>query len=194
MSAIVLASTSLYRRQLLARLVPDFVVQAPSVDEAPLADETPLQTAQRLAKAKAEAVALDHPGALVIGSDQLAELDGRALGKAGTAEAASRQLAACSGKTVRFHTAVTLIAALPGGNVYHHATDCTRVVFRQLDEATITRYVAAEQPFDCAGSFKVEGLGIALFNRVESDDPTALIGLPLIAVAQMLREAGIALP
>ena len=194
MTAIVLASTSRYRRELLARIVPDFVVQAPTVDETPLADETPLQTVQRLAKAKAEAVARDHPGAIVIGSDQLAELDGRALGKAGTAEAACRQLAACSGKTVRFHTAVTLIADFPDGKIHRHATDCTRVVFRQLDEASIARYVAAEQPFDCAGSFKVEGLGIALFSRVESDDPTALIGLPLIAVAQMLREAGVPLP
>lgn len=194
MTRVVLASTSRYRRELLARLLRDFAVDAPDVDETPIAGESPLHAAIRLAAAKAHAVATRHPGAIVIGSDQVAELEGRALGKPGSAEAACAQLEACSGKTVRFHTALCVLDTRGGAPVVHAAVDCTQVVFRPLDAATISRYVHVEQPLDCAGSFKAEGLGIALFERIENSDPTALIGLPLIALARALRESGLSLP
>jgi len=191
---IVLASTSRYRRELLSRLLPEFAVDAPDVAEAPIAGELPHHTAARLASAKAQAVAARHSGAIVIGSDQVAELDGRALGKPGSIEAAREQLAASSGKTVLFHTGLCVVDTRDGAAISRTASDNTQVVFRTLDAATIARYVDIEKPLDCAGSFKVEGLGIALFERVESVDPTALIGLPLIALARLLREAGLRLP
>lgn len=194
MTRVVLASTSRYRRELLARLLPDFAVDAPDVDETPILDESPRDLAIRLASAKAHAVAARHPDAIVIGSDQVAELDGTALGKPGSVEAARAQLAASSGHTVSFHTALCVFDTRSSAMVERSAIDCTQVVFRRLDAATIARYVAAEEPLDCAGSFKAEGLGIALFERIESSDPTALIGLPLIALAHLLREAGLPLP
>lgn len=194
MTRVVLASTSRYRRELLARLLPDFAVNAPDVDETPIAGESPRDIAVRLASAKAQAVAARHPDAIVIGSDQVAELDGRALGKPGSVEAARDQLAASSGKTVLFHTALCVVDARDGSAPVRSAVDSTQVVFRALDAPTIARYVDAEKPLDCAGSFKAEGLGIALFKRIESSDPTALIGLPLIALARLLREAGLSLP
>ena len=194
MTRIVLASTSRYRRDLLARLLPDFAVDAPDVDEVSIGGELPRDLAIRLAFAKAQTVAQRHPDALVIGSDQVAELDGRALGKPGSMTAACDQLAASSGKTVSFHTALCLFDTRDGEAVVRAAVDHTQVVFRTLDTAMIARYVNAERPLDCAGSFKAEGLGIALFERIESLDPTALIGLPLIALARLLREAGIVLP
>lgn len=187
---LVLASTSRYRSELLSRLGLPFRTVAPQVDEAPHPGEAPRALACRLAQEKAEAVAARCPGALVIGSDQVAELDGRALGKPGTIAAAQAQLAASSGRSVLFHTALCLVDARGGA-----ALDCdlTRVVFRTLAAEEIARYVAAEQPLDCAGGFKVEGLGISLFERVENEDPTALIGLPLIRLARRLREAGVAI-
>lgn len=194
MTHVVLASTSRYRRELLARLLPDFAVDAPDVDETPIAGESPRDLAIRLASAKAQAVAARHPDAIIIGSDQVAELDGIALGKPGSVEAARAQLAASSGKTLSFHTALCVLDMRNNAAVAHSARDCTQVVFRTLDAATIARYVDAEKPLDCAGSFKAEGLGIALFERIESSDPTALIGLPLIALAHLLREAGLPLP
>ncbi len=194
MTRIVLASTSPYRRQLLSRLLATFEVAAPQVDETALADETPHETVIRLAAAKAQAVVDRHPQALVIGSDQIAELDGQALGKPGSIEAARRQLAACSAHTVRFHTALCVLDTRNGQATTHTEVDCTRVMFRSLDADTIARYVTAEMPLDCAGSFKAEGLGISLFERIESTDPTALIGLPLIALARQLRAAGLVLP
>ena len=194
MTTLVLASTSRYRRELLMRLGIDFTTAAPAVDEAALAGDAPAQTAARLAMAKAQAVAASHPGALVIGSDQLAELDGQPLGKPGSPAAACAQLAACSGRTVNFHTALCVIDARGVTPIARDALDCPRVVFRMLDADAIARYVEAERPLDCAGSFKAEGLGIALFERIESGDPTALVGLPLIALARLLRECGIALP
>lgn len=194
MTRVVLASTSRYRRELLARLLPDFAVDAPDVDETPIAGESPRDIAVRLASAKAQAVAARHRDAIVIGSDQVAELDGRALGKPGSVEAARDQLAASSGKTVLFHTALCVVDARDGSAPVRSAIDSTQVVFRALDAPTIARYVNAEKPLDCAGSFKAEGLGIALFERIESSDPTALIGLPLIALARLLREAGLSLP
>lgn len=194
MVEIVLASTSRYRRELLARLTSSFRVQAPQVDETALADESPLALARRLALAKAQAVAANCGAALVIGSDQVAELGGRALGKPGSVAAAHAQLAACSGHEVDFHTALCVIDTRGGSNAVRCEIDRTRVVFRPLDAATIERYVEHERPLDCAGSFKCEGLGIALFDRIETIDPTALVGLPLVALARLLRECGIEMP
>jgi septum formation protein len=188
----VLASTSRYRRELLSRLVPDFAVVAPAVDETPAPGETPAMLAVRLAEAKARAVAASEPGALVIGSDQVAELDGRPIGKPGTAERARAQLAASAGRAVVFHTAVCLVDTRSGA--VDAAIDRTVVVFRPLAADEIARYVAHEDPIDAAGGFKAEGAGIALFERIESTDPTALIGLPLIALSRLLRSAGFTLP
>ena len=187
---LVLASTSRYRRELLERLRLPLHIARPEVDETPLDGESVPAMAARLARAKAEAIAGQHPGAWVIGSDQAAELDGQPLGKPGHREAALTQLASMSGRQVRFHTAVCLVR----DGVTLQAQDVTTVRFRPLSAAEIERYVDAEQPFDCAGSFKSEGLGIALFDAIESTDPTALVGLPLIAVSRMLREAGFELP
>jgi septum formation protein len=191
---IVLASTSRYRRELLARLVTDFRIATPDVDETPSADESPAALTRRLAEAKALAVARVYPDALVIGSDQAAELDGRPIGKPGTRAAALAQLAASSGRTVIFHTAVCLADARTSPPRVHAATDRTNVVFRTLTADEIARYVDRETPLDAAGSFKSEGLGITLFERIETTDPTALIGLPLIALAELLRAAGFTLP
>jgi septum formation protein len=192
---IVLASTSAYRAELLGRLLNGFERRSPGTDETPLADETPGERALRLAVAKAEAVAADESGdALVIGSDQVAELEGRMLDKPGTAEVARAQLAASSGRDVYFQTAVCLIDTRPGHQRIATALDQTRVSFRVLAADEIARYVERERPLDCAGSFKCEGLGISLFERIETDDPTALIGLPLIALSRLLRGAGIVLP
>ena len=188
---LVLASTSPYRRDLLARLRLPFDSERPEVDEAPLPGEAPAILVPRLARAKAEAVAMRRPGDWVIGSDQVAELDGAPLGKPGDRDRAIAQLAAMSGRAVAFRTAVAL--AGPDGRRLA-ALDTTTVRFRDLSAGEIARYVDAEQPFDCAGSFKSEGLGIALFAAIESRDPTALVGLPLIATAGLLREAGFALP
>lgn len=191
MNPLVLASTSRYRRELLGRLGLPFEVDRPEVDEAPLAGESPEGTAVRLARAKASAVAVRHTGAWVIGSDQVADLDGRALGKAGAREPALAQLQACSGQRVVFHTALCL---LRNDGSPLAALDRTEVVFRTLDRDDILRYLDAEQPYDCAGSFKCEGLGITLFEAIHSQDPTALVGLPLIALSRALRAAGYRLP
>ena len=190
---LVLASTSRYRRELLTRLTANFRAVAPEVNEAALPGEPPAALAQRLAAAKARDVAQRMPGALVIGSDQVADLDGRILGKPGSPDNAHAQLAACSGREVVFHTAICLVDARETPARAFAASDITRVSFRQLAPDEIARYVAREQPLDCAGSFKVEGLGIALFERIESVDPTALIGLPLMALCRLLRAAGIVL-
>jgi septum formation protein len=189
---LVLASTSTYRRDLLARLGLRFDIARPEVDEAPLSNESAMAMAQRLADAKARAVADRQRDAWVIGSDQVAELNGQALGKPGGFERAADQLAAASGQRVLFHTAVCVFR--------HHDKrtmrfcDLTVVQFRTLGSAEIERYLHAEQPYDCAGSFKSEGLGISLFESIESRDPTALVGLPLIALAKALRQAGLILP
>lgn len=188
--SLVLASTSRYRRELLQRLGLPFECASPEVDETPLNGEAPLALATRLAAAKAAEVAARHPGAWVIGSDQVADLNGQSLGKPGTVEAACAQLAAMSGQTVRFHTAV----CLSGNGDSFTALDLTEVRFRVLERDEITRYVATEQPLDCAGSFKCEGLGISLFEAIDNRDPSALIGLPLIALCRLLRQAGFAVP
>ncbi len=160
------------------------------MDETPLPGEPPSALARRLASAKADVIARQHPGSWAIGSDQVAELNGQPLGKPGSREAACAQLAAMSGHEVLFHTAV----CVSNGDAQLQAIDLTRVRFRTLLMAEIERYVDAEQPLDCAGSFKCEGLGITLFEAIENTDPTALIGLPLIKTAQLLRQAGYQLP
>lgn len=188
---LLLASTSVYRRELLTRLGLSFDTARPDTDETPQPGEAPLALAARLAVAKAEAVAALHPQAWVIGADQVAEFDGRPIGKPGGRDGALAQLAAMSGREVRF---LTGLCVTRHGETPLTALDTTVARFRVLSEAEIVRYVDAEQPYDCAGSFKSEGLGIALFEAIESRDPTALIGLPLIATARLLREAGYALP
>ncbi len=185
---LILASTSRYRSELLTRLGLDFKVEGPGVDEAPAAGEPPAALAARLALAKASAVARRYAAAHVIGSDQVAELDGHALGKPLSEAKAVEQLSAASGRTVVFHTAVALVRP-DGGHETH--TDLTRVRFRRLARAEIERYVALDAPLDCAGSFRSEGLGVALFEAVETEDPSALVGLPLIWLAAALRRAGL---
>jgi len=191
MSPLVLASTSRYRRELLARLGLPFEVDRPEVDESPRPGEPPAELAVRLAEAKALAVAARHPAAWVIGSDQVADRDGLPLGKPGDRDTALAQLLAASGRSVRFHTAFCL--AGPDGRRLA-GLDLTEVRFRPLERDGILRYLDAEQPYDCAGSFKCEGLGIVLFEAIQSRDPTALVGLPLITLSAALREAGFRLP
>lgn len=189
---ILLASTSAYRRALLTRLGLTFESMAPGTDETPQADELPAALVMRLAEAKATAVAQRYPESLVIGADQVAELDGKILGKPGNHARAIQQLTAQSGQAVTFHTALCMQLAAAGRQFMH--LDTTRVYFRTLSSQEIERYLRAEQPYACAGSFKSESLGISLFERIESQDPTALMGLPLIAVCRFLRELGVTLP
>lgn len=188
---LVLASTSRYRRELLTRLSSRIRMVAPQVDETPKPQETPHALAVRLAQTKARAVAAACSNALIIGADQVADLDGHALNKPVNVETARAQLAACAGRSVVFTTALCVIDTRRNPPSLHAALDTTRVVFRALNADEIARYVEREQPLDCAGSFKAEGLGIALFERIESIDPTALIGLPLIALCRLLRDAGV---
>jgi septum formation protein len=183
---IILASTSPYRRELLARLRLPFATRSPNAAETAIEGESPAAMAARLALAKARSIR--ERGAIVIGSDQVASLDGRVLRKPGTPDVAVAQLRAAQGKIVLFHTAVAVIATATGETLEH--VDRTAVRFRRLDGAALERYVRLESPLDCAGSFKAEGLGIALFEEVVSVDPTALIGLPLIFVAQALKALG----
>jgi septum formation protein len=189
---LVLASTSPYRRDLLSRLCLPFEVAAPGVDEAPGPGEDGAALALRLAQAKARAVAARHPGALVIGSDQTCVAGDRLLGKPGSAAAAGAQLAQLSGASAIFHTALCLLDS-GSGRAWLGSTP-TEVRVRPLDPDTIARYVVRDRPLDCAGGFKVESLGIALFDAVRSDDPTALVGLPLLMLCRFLREAGVVLP
>jgi septum formation protein len=186
MPPIILASTSRYRRELLQRLGLPFESRAPDAAEDTLEGENPAAMAARLALAKARSIVA--PGAVVIGSDQVASLDGRLLRKPGSADAAVAQLRAAQGKTVVFHTAVAVIATGTGETLEH--VDRTEVRFRRLDVAALEQYVRLDSPLDCAGSFKSEGLGVVLFEQITSQDPTALIGLPLIFVAHALRTLG----
>ena len=189
---LVLASTSRYRRELLQRLGLDFTVQAPEVDETPGAGEAPRALALRLALAKAQAVAALQPSAVVIGSDQVADLAGEPLGKPGTHARATLQLQRMRGQRVVFQTAVAVVCQASGFAQVDLAA--VEVQFRALDDAEIERYLRAEQPYDCAGSAKSEGLGISLLDAIHNDDPTALIGLPLIRTCRLLRAAGLVLP
>ncbi|MCE4558029.1 Maf family protein [Roseateles cellulosilyticus] len=187
MPSLILASTSRYRQELLARLRLPFEAVAPDVDETALPGETPAALAERLALVKARAVAARFPDAVVIGSDQVADLGGEAIGKPGTHDAALAQLRRMSGREVIFQTAVAVVA--PGLAAIERAA--VRVRVRTLTDAAIEAYLCVDQPYDCAGSAKVESLGIALLDAVESDDPTALIGLPLIRTCALLRRAGL---
>lgn len=186
---LILASTSRYRRDLLQRLRIPFDVVSPEVDETPIAGEAPKALAERLAMAKAVAVASKFPDAIVIGSDQVAELDGLSIGKPHTHARAIEQLRAMSGRQVVFHTAVAVVRN--DQNYARGSLAPVRVTFRALSDAEIERYLRAEQPYDCAGSAKSEALGIALLAAIDSDDPTALVGLPLIRTCALLREAGL---
>jgi len=188
-SRLILASTSRYRRELLERLRLPFDVVPPQTDETPLPGESPAVLAQRLALAKARAVAQLHPHAVVIGSDQVADLAGRPVGKPGNHERAVEQLRAMSGRRIVFQTAVAVVHAAAGYEAA--ALVPVTVAFRQLSRDEIERYLRAEQPYDCAGSAKCETLGIALLEAIESDDPTALVGLPLIRTCALLRGAGV---
>ena len=188
---LILGSTSRYRRELLQRLQIPFEVVTPDVDETPLPGEIPSVLAARLALAKARAVAAAMPDAVVIGSDQVADLHGQPLGKPGTHERAVAQLRQMRGQTVIFQTAVAVVCIASGFE--QSSLAAVKVTFRDLTDDEIENYLRAEQPYDCAGSAKSEGLGIALLSSIESDDPTALVGLPLIRTCNMIRAAGIAL-
>lgn len=189
---LVLASTSPYRRLLLERLGVPFITVPPRVDETPRSDESPERLTIRLARDKADAVARHYTGAVIIGSDQVAALNGETLGKPGSRSAAIRQLQQLSGRQAYFHTAAVVLDAAE--DTAHTAHITTAVQFRDLDLPRIQRYVDRDEPFDCAGSFRSEGLGIALCSAVTADDPTALLGLPLIAVREMLESVGFTLP
>lgn len=189
---LVLASTSSYRKQLLERLGVPFTVAAPNVDESPLPGESAVDLVARLARSKAEVVARRHSNSLVVGSDQLALCGRDVLGKPGSGERAIAQLKSLSGQRVIFNTAVHVVLSDTGSNEGH--LDVTTVHFRRLDDEEIRRYVMRDKPYDSAGGFKVEALGISLFDRVDSHDPSALIGLPLIWLAATLRKHGFAVP
>ncbi|WP_407635765.1 Maf family protein [Kangiella aquimarina] len=188
---IILASSSPYRKELLGRILEDFDAVPPDIDETPFPDEEPIELVARLAQQKALAIAVNHPEALVIGSDQVCVLNNQILGKPGTMDKAIEQLKACSGQTVTFYTSLCVTSA--NETAQNTTVVATKVQFRQLAETEIISYLEKEQPLDCAGSFKCEGLGIVLFEAIESKDPTALIGLPLIALSTKLRELGVKL-
>ena len=188
--SLILASTSVYRRELLERLGIPFTVISPRVDEAPLPGESTLELALRLAKAKATAISKEYPDAWVIGSDQVADLCGAAIGKPGNFARAMAQLQLMRGTTVTFHTALCVMK----GDTETTLSIPTEVTFRKLSDEILESYLLAEEPYDCAGSAKSEGLGITLLEAIKSDDPTALIGLPLIALTGLLRDAGFVIP
>ncbi len=188
---IILGSTSRYRQELLSRLRVSFDTERPDVDETPLPGEAPAVLARRLALAKAREVSRRFPEAVVIGSDQVADLGGEPLGKPGTHDRAVAQLRRMRGQTVVFQTAVAVVCAATGFEQLDLAA--VKVVFRDLDDQEIERYLRAEEPYDCAGSAKSEGLGIALLSRIDNDDPSALVGLPLIRTCHMLRAAGVSI-
>lgn len=189
MNNLILGSSSKYRQELLARLHLPFTVVRPDIDESALAGESPSDTALRLAVQKAQCIALTHPDAVIIGADQVATVDGVQLGKAGNHANALAQLQMMRGKTVLFHSALCVLNAPTGA--FEVRDVVTRATMRDLSDEDLSAYLHIEQPYDCAGSAKVEGLGITLLEKVQSDDPTALIGLPLIALTEMLRAAGV---
>lgn len=186
---LILGSSSKYRQELLSRLHLPFSVVSPNIDETPLAVESPLDTAMRLSVEKARFIAQNHPDALIIGADQVATVNGEQLGKAGNHANALKQLQLMRGKTVEFHSALCVYDARNGD--FQVRDVVTLATMRDLSDEQLSDYLHIEQPYDCAGSAKVEGLGITLLEKVESDDPTALIGLPLIALTDMLRAAGV---
>ena len=187
MPKLILASSSVYRQELLRRLSLPFECSSPDIDESPQKDESPTEVCERLSRRKAEAISHDHPHAIVIGSDQVASLGGELMGKPGNRQNAVEQLQNCSGQQVDFYTGLCLQL----GDQQQFYLARTQVQFRKLTLEEITNYLTIEKPWDCAGSFKAESLGICLFTALKSDDPTALIGLPLIALSQMLRNWGV---
>lgn len=189
---LILASSSTYRQKLLARLGLPFEARAPDLDETPLPDETPTQLVLRLAEQKARAVGAHYPDALIIGSDQVSVRDGQIIGKPHTHERAIEQLRASSGRRVAFLTGLCLLNTAT--DTAHVLVEPFAVEFRTLSDEAIERYLRADQPYDCAGSFKVEGRGITLFERLDGRDPNALIGLPLIALVDLLQREGVAVP
>jgi len=193
---LLLASSSSYRRALLERLQLPFIWQSPELDESPLANEAPQALVQRLALSKARALASRHPEHIIIGSDQVAVLDDQVLGKPLHAQGAFKQLTAASGRSVTFLTAVAVLDTRTTAAQVNEQVACVpfTVHFRQLSDGQIQRYIAKEQPFDCAGSFKSEGLGVSLFKSTEGSDATSLVGLPLIRLCDMLNACGIAVP
>jgi septum formation protein len=192
MSKLILASSSPYRKMLLQRLDISFSCYSPNIDESPYPDELPKALAQRLALQKAQVAADKFPGAIAIGSDQVAELNGKPLGKPGNHQRAQQQLQAQSGQTLHFHSGLAVVQRLPDGNRKQlHLVDTTNVCFRPLNDAQIERYLQLEQPYDCAGSFKAEGLGISLFSHIDGSDPSSLIGLPLICLCTALQDFGV---
>ena len=188
---LILGSSSPYRRELLERLRLPFTVVSPKIDETPKAGETPPETALRLALEKARHIAQSHPNALIIGADQVATVNGEQIGKAGGFDKALAQLQMMRGKTALFHSALCLYDAR--NDSYQLENIITKTTFRDLPDDELAAYLRIEQPYDCAGSAKVEALGITILEKVESDDPTALVGLPLIALTGMLRAAGVRL-
>ncbi len=186
---IILASSSKYKRQLIEKLGVNLTCASPDIDESPIEGETPASLAERLSIAKAQALAATCPNHLIIGSDQVAHLEGQLMGKPGNHQQATRQLKACRGKTAEFLTGICLLNSLTGAYQYHCTT--IHVRFRPLSDAQIENYLQREQPYDCAGSFRSEGLGIALFESIRGDDPNALIGLPLIELTRMLFDQGV---
>jgi 7-methyl-GTP pyrophosphatase len=186
---LILASSSPFRRQLLARLALEFESVTPDIDESPLPEEAPQQLARRLARTKAETVAMQYPGALIIGSDQIATINSVLIGKPRNHDTAVEQLRRASGHTVDFHTAVCVLNSVT--DTLQLDVISVAVKFRQLDDETISRYLQREKPYACSGSFKSEGLGIALLDSIHGDDPTALVGLPLICLTRMLELEGV---
>ena len=191
-TSLILASSSKYRKLLLQRFGLPFACHSPEVDETAQADESPADLVSRLAWQKARVISKDHPQSVVIGSDQMAVFDDRVIGKPGNHETALKQLMSFSGQIVEFLTAVSVVCDESGFEEQY--TDRTQVCFRNLQAQDVERYLLKEKPFDCAGAFKAESLGIVLFDRITSEDPTALIGLPLIRTAAILRRAGLQLP
>lgn len=193
---LLLASSSIYRRELLTRLQLPFICHSPDIDESPLPNETPRALVERLAVSKARALAQNYPEHIIIGSDQVAVLDQQIIGKPLHAEGAFKQLHAASGRSVTFLTALAVIDTRKTSNTLREQVACVpfTVHFRTLSDAQILRYIDKEQPFDCAGSFKSEGLGVSLFQAIEGTDATSLVGLPLIRLCDMLNTCGIAIP
>lgn len=189
MQLIVLASTSIYRKTLLERLQLPFITHSPNINETPLPNETPESLVRRLSYEKAQAVAVYHPEAVIIGSDQVAVLNGQIIGKPGSHKAAKDQLQRSSGKTISFLTGLTVFNSATASA--DTVVDAYEVTFRTLNNTEIESYLLKEKPYDCAGSFKSEGLGIALFEEMKGDDPTSLIGLPLISLTRLLKNVGI---
>lgn len=192
MNSLILASSSVYKKMLMERLRIEFSCQAPAIDESQHQDELPLEMAARLAEEKALVIARKYPGAIVIGADQVGELEGQVLSKPHNYQSAAAQLRAQSGRTSKFHSGISVVQMLKDNRLIKQTrTNTTEVSFRSLQQQQIDNYLLSDQPYDCAGSFKAEGLGISLFTEVKSNDPTSLVGLPLIELCSILEEFGL---